>query len=412
MPVIRYKLLIQEEDGSPTGRPITLKVSNGTLTDNGDNTFSLDTSAGSGATTALDNLASVAINTSLLSDTTNTDALGSAAKAWSDLFLGDGSVIDWNSDVALTHSANTLTFTGGTVALGTATATGGLTGNITGNASGTAATVTDAAQAAITTAANLPWTGLKAGTDGEVPTFDSSGNPAFVAVGTATHVLTSNGAGAAPTFQAASGGGNPSWISWHPPMSATAGWSATAVNGGTRTQAGQAGTRLDTSTNSGASEHVYLETPTGITTVMFGSATKTMFGCWFFENGAGAASTVWMGIGEVTVAGTGITFTPDQAGFKRIGVAGVFTASATNGNGTTETATAIAATANGGLSFVKDGTTDIKFYKNGSLVATHTTNLPNGSDGTYLGGMAVSNNSTTDNTAYTWHTWNMELRNV
>jgi len=38
--------------------------------------------AASGATTALSNLAAVAINTSLISDTTNTDDLGSAAKAW------------------------------------------------------------------------------------------------------------------------------------------------------------------------------------------------------------------------------------------------------------------------------------------------------------------------------------------
>jgi hypothetical protein len=37
-------------------------------------------------------------------------------------------------------------------------------------------------------------------------TWNASGVPAAVAVGTATHVLTSNGAGAAPTFQAASGG--------------------------------------------------------------------------------------------------------------------------------------------------------------------------------------------------------------
>ena len=49
-------------------------------------------------------------------------------------------------------------------------------------------------------------THLKAGTDGELITWDASGDPAAVAVGTATHVLTSNGAGAAPTFQAAAGG--------------------------------------------------------------------------------------------------------------------------------------------------------------------------------------------------------------
>tara|TARA_R110000787_G_scaffold196933_1_gene308307 strand:- start:354 stop:1004 length:651 start_codon:yes stop_codon:yes gene_type:complete len=47
---------------------------------------------------------------------------------------------------------------------------------------------------------------LADGTDGEMITWNASGVPAAVAVGTATHVLTSNGAGAAPTFQAASGG--------------------------------------------------------------------------------------------------------------------------------------------------------------------------------------------------------------
>tara|TARA_Y100000310_G_scaffold257479_1_gene265539 strand:+ start:2423 stop:5548 length:3126 start_codon:yes stop_codon:yes gene_type:complete len=48
---------------------------------------------------------------------------------------------------------------------------------------------------------------LAAGTDGELITWDASGDPAAVAVGTATHVLTSNGAGSAPTFQAASSQG-------------------------------------------------------------------------------------------------------------------------------------------------------------------------------------------------------------
>ena len=49
-------------------------------------------------------------------------------------------------------------------------------------------------------------TEIKSGTDGELITYDASGDPAKVAVGTSGHVLTSNGSGAAPTFQAASGG--------------------------------------------------------------------------------------------------------------------------------------------------------------------------------------------------------------
>ena len=48
---------------------------------------------------------------------------------------------------------------------------------------------------------------MAGGTDGELITYDASGDPAAVAVGTATHVLTSNGVGVAPTFQAAAGGG-------------------------------------------------------------------------------------------------------------------------------------------------------------------------------------------------------------
>jgi len=55
--------------------------------------------------------------------------------------------------------------------------------------------------------AGVPVNNLRVGTDGELITWDASGDPATVAVGTATHILTSNGAGAAPTFQAAAGGG-------------------------------------------------------------------------------------------------------------------------------------------------------------------------------------------------------------
>ena len=118
------------------------------LREDGDGTCSWqDAGAGAGANTALSNLVSVAINTTLLSDTDNVDALGTTAIAWSDLFLGNESVITWNSapstpDLTLTHSAEVLTFAGGTIALGTATATGGLTGNITGDCTGSSGSCT------------------------------------------------------------------------------------------------------------------------------------------------------------------------------------------------------------------------------------------------------------------------------
>jgi hypothetical protein len=57
------------------------------------------------------------------------------------------------------------------------------------------------------TRADIPVSALADGTDGELITWSATGVPTTVAVGTATHVLTSNGAGTAPTFQAAAGGG-------------------------------------------------------------------------------------------------------------------------------------------------------------------------------------------------------------
>ena len=59
----------------------------------------------------------------------------------------------------------------------------------------------------INSAAKIAVANLADGTDGQLITWDAAGVAAVVPTGTATHVLTSNGAGAAPTFQAASGGG-------------------------------------------------------------------------------------------------------------------------------------------------------------------------------------------------------------
>ena len=60
----------------------------------------------------------------------------------------------------------------------------------------------------LTSCTGLPVAGLADGTDGELITWDASGVAATVAAGTATHVLTSNGPGAAPTFQAVAVGGD------------------------------------------------------------------------------------------------------------------------------------------------------------------------------------------------------------
>jgi hypothetical protein len=55
---------------------------------------------------------------------------------------------------------------------------------------------------------------MAGGTDGNLITYDASGDPAYVATGAATNILTSNGAGAAPTFQAAAAGGLTAASQW------------------------------------------------------------------------------------------------------------------------------------------------------------------------------------------------------
>lgn len=71
-------------------------------------------SSTTGAVTALSNLSSVAINTTLLPGSNDGAALGTGAKSFSDLFLASGAVVNFNNgDVLLTHSADTLTVSGG-----------------------------------------------------------------------------------------------------------------------------------------------------------------------------------------------------------------------------------------------------------------------------------------------------------
>ena len=68
-----------------------------------------DITVSGGASTALDNLVNVAINTSLVSDTDNTDDLGSSTKAWKSLYV---------NGIELGHAtANTLTASSGVLSI-------------------------------------------------------------------------------------------------------------------------------------------------------------------------------------------------------------------------------------------------------------------------------------------------------
>lgn len=132
-------------------------------------------------------------------------ALGTSALMWSDLFLASGGVIDFNSDITLTHSTDLLTFGGGNLSLGTNSIVGigsAVTGtaltaltvstpNSTGTNAGT--DITLKAGAASTSGAGgkvILWPGAAAGASapGVVEVYSASS-------GTAVGQFTSSGAG-------------------------------------------------------------------------------------------------------------------------------------------------------------------------------------------------------------------------
>lgn len=96
-------------------------------------TSALQTQLNGKANTALSNLASVAINAALLPGTSDSIALGSATKQWSDLFLGTDGIINFNGGSAMiTHAAASLSIAGGSTAANAINITGG--GGIEGGA--------------------------------------------------------------------------------------------------------------------------------------------------------------------------------------------------------------------------------------------------------------------------------------
>jgi len=141
----------------------------------------------------------------------NVGSFGSATAAGTFTVNAKG-LITAASSTTVTPAVGSITGLGTGVGTALAVAVGSAGAPVTFNgAGGTPSSLT------LTNATGLPTAGLvddavtlakmAAGTAGNLITYDASGNPAAVATGTSGHVLTSNGAGAAPTFQAAAGGG-------------------------------------------------------------------------------------------------------------------------------------------------------------------------------------------------------------
>lgn len=165
-----------------------------------------------GGTTTFGGLTDVTITSQARGDIIKVDAAGTG---WENLAVGgantvlrsDGTDPAWGQ-VAIGTDVSGLG-TGVATALGIAVGTSGAF-VVQDGALGTPSSGT------LTNCTGLPTGGLlddavtlakmASGTAGNLISYDASGNPAAVATGTATHVLTSNGAGLPPTFQAAAGG--------------------------------------------------------------------------------------------------------------------------------------------------------------------------------------------------------------
>lgn len=141
-----------------------------------------------GANTALSNLAAVAINTSLISDTTNTDDLGSAGILWKDAYATR--VLTDSIELGAAETDTTLT----RVSAGDVN----IEGNIIYRAGGTDVPVTDGGNGRSTA---TEYAVICGGTTA------TGAHQSIAGLGTAGQLLTSNGAGALPTFQDGGGGG-------------------------------------------------------------------------------------------------------------------------------------------------------------------------------------------------------------
>ena len=346
------------------------------------------------------------VDSSRIYPTTNDGlALGWTVNKWSDLFLASGGTIDFNSgDVILTHSSNLLTLSGGNLALGTNSLT------MTGSIAATGARVTkgwftnlESTNAPTVGGAAVYYTG---GTDVIVAdggsgrstatayavicggTTSTGAHQSIASVGTSGQVLTSNGAGALPTFQDAAGGTLNSVVSTWLNVPNVGGFYDlsntnlfTGAGGGSTTIDRTGIVRLASSSTSGSggtisqnTDTVYITNPWDCDQV-FGAVvwvkeTTTQDCFWGVGNSAATAGAV---AADATLNDQHIGFFVQD---------GTLYASNASGSAQTKTdvSTGITLAAYNTYEWTLTGDTNIVFKINGSTVATHSTNLPTTQD--------------------------------
>lgn len=244
------------------------------------------------------------------------------------------------------------------------------------------------ASGVMTNVTGIPVSALANGTDGELITWDSSGVATTVSVGTSGHVLTSNGAGAAPTFQASAGGSSTPRLVKTFPFDITPSTDAQSSNYYTVTGSGavttsSGGYQLATGTTDGSQIRMrFRQNWTGDGLTGWGQNPEFIFMQQISAATAGSAIlqyTIGDNGGESTSAGVLVS---KHIGFLFCFLGGTLTVYASNADGSTQTTTDVTASYTGGQAGVYRCTvtsgTNVKFYIDGVLVATHTTNLPTG----------------------------------
>jgi len=129
---------------------------------------------------------------------------------------------------------------------------------------------------------------LKAGTDGELITWDASGNPAAVAAGTSGHFLKSQGAGSVPVFAAAGG----KVISRYYDEDADDDTTTTQIPSDDTAPTSSEGAATDLSITTGTLASSSNRLRVRVIGVLSNSATQDM-ALTLFNGGAAAIRTVW-----------------------------------------------------------------------------------------------------------------------
>lgn len=201
----------------------------------------------------------------------------------------------------------------------------------------------------------------------------------IASVGTSGQILTSNGAGALPTFQAAAGGSSTPRLHMSYYMDGNA-RDVLEANGTGSLNFNTTG--ASTGWGNGGDGQIKIRirnTAASTSTIMYERNPMTSFGVRIATAPGSEAHEFYVGLGSVTVSDSAAhTFTNNHEGHKGVWSSGTLTHSATNANGTTETATSatsLSTNTHYELTTVRTGTTNIKFYTSGTLDATHTTNM-------------------------------------